>query len=64
MSGIGGYVRRSDRKPMASEKEWLSTHCRYCGANMVHSAFPHFCKEITYQSMPILKFESFDHEEV
>lgn len=39
-----------------------SHRCEHCGANMLRVGdwrWPHFCKEITYQSMPVLRFEPF-----
>ena len=39
-----------------------SHHCEYCHANLLHVGpwgWPHFCKEITYMSMPVLRFIPF-----
>jgi hypothetical protein len=39
-----------------------SQYCDYCHANLLHVGpwgWPHFCKEITYMSMPVLRFEPF-----
>lgn len=60
MSGVGGYMRRSERMQPQPDPTWSLTHCGHCGANMKFSAYPHFCKEIFYQSMPILRFEPFE----
>lgn len=39
-----------------------SHRCEHCGANMLcvgDYGWPHFCKELTYMSMPTLRFEQF-----
>jgi hypothetical protein len=48
-----------------SERMAPSYHCDYCHANLLHVGpwgWPHFCKEITYMSMPVLRFEPFTNE--
>lgn len=35
--------------------------CRYCGCRFVGPyGLPHFCKELVYSSLPILRFEQFE----
>jgi len=62
MTAIGGYVKRKDRvKQEVYDRFYDGTHCPNCGANYKYVAmWPHICKEILYQSMPILNFVPFE----
>jgi hypothetical protein len=39
----------------------LKPPCPYCGARFVGPfGLPHFCKELIFQSVPLLRFEQFE----
>ena len=64
MSGVGGYVRRSDRKPFY-EPKYNEHPWGYMHFTLPSGAVVSIPKEAPfYQSTPILRFEQFDVEEV
>jgi hypothetical protein len=57
---IGGYVRRKERIYIPPEPDDGIPRCGWCHARLDIGLGPHICKEMTFQSMPILKFEAFE----
>jgi hypothetical protein len=56
---IGGHQRRCERR--IEPPRDTTRRCSFCHASLEHeAAWPHFCKEISYQTMPIMNFEPFE----
>lgn len=48
MSGVGGYVRRSDRRYVPPEPDDGIPRCGHCKARLDIGMVPHICKEVTF----------------
>lgn len=61
MSGraVGGYVRRGDRRYTAPVPDDGIPRCGYCRARLDLGMYPHLCKEVIFQSAPLLSFVPF-----
>lgn len=56
---IGGYMPRKERNTDRILPEDNIPRCTGCGMRADVGMVPHFCKEIHFQAMPVLKTEAF-----
>jgi hypothetical protein len=63
VSGVGGYVRRQDRRYIPPAPDDGIPRCTRCGARLDIGMSPHICKEITFgTALSPLRFEEFQDE--
>lgn len=50
MSGVGGYVRRGERRHVPSDPDDGIPRCDSCRARLDLGMWPHICKEVTFET--------------